>query len=150
MCFSRHSRQAASDRACPGNKENARDERTYKVEEERKKSMVNRWVTVILQKEMARLFANKGCQYTLILPQSYNKKMGKLVKAKRPLKAWGASDNLDVKGMLRTTVSTTKAATCRSLVNMVAVHWPKLLLADNDAKERAIIIFSPEGRAPIK
>ena len=98
--------------------------------------MVNRWVTVILQREMERLFANTGCQYTLILPQSYNKKMGKLVKAKRPLRACAASDNLDVKGMLRTTVSTTKAAKCRTLVNVVAEHWPKLLLADKDAKNR--------------
>ena len=52
----------ASDWVWPGVKENARDDRAYKVEEERKRSKGNRWVTVRLQGEKARLFADTGCQ----------------------------------------------------------------------------------------
>ena len=58
------------------------------MEEERKRSKGNCWVTLRQQKEKARQFAYTGCWYTLISPRMYNKKMGKLVPAKRNFRAW--------------------------------------------------------------
>ena len=43
--------QVASDRVWPGVRENAVDDRAYKVEEERKRSKGNQWVTLRLQEE---------------------------------------------------------------------------------------------------
>ena len=81
------------------------------MEQERKKSKSHRWVTVRLQGAKARPFADTGCRNTLISLERYHKKMGKLVPAKRTLRSLGASDNLDTKGMIRTTVATNKGTT---------------------------------------
>ena len=104
--------RVASNRVWLNVMENARDNRVYKVEEERKRSKGNRWVTVRLQEEKEILFADTGCQYTLISPEIYNEKIGKLVQAKRTLRAWGGPDNIDVKGMFRTMLTTNQGATC--------------------------------------
>ena len=62
----------------------------------------------------------------------YKKEMGKLIPAKRPLRAWGARYNLNIKGMFDTKVTTKKGATCRSWVFVVAGHRPEPLLKDKD------------------
>ena len=116
--------RVASNRMWPGVKENTRDDWAYKVDEERKRSKGNRWVTVRLQGEKARLFADTGCIHTLISQELYSKKMGKLGQAKRTLRAWGAPEKLGVKGMFRTTVTPNKGATCNSWVYVAARHWP--------------------------
>ena len=63
--------QEASEKAWSAVKKNARDNRTYKVEEELKRSKGNRWVTVRPQGEKARLFSDTESQYTLIPLEMY-------------------------------------------------------------------------------
>ena len=75
---------------------------------------------------------------------------GKMIQAKRTLRAWEAQDNLNVKGMFRSTVTTNKGATCKSWVYVAAGHRPKLLLGDEDMGKRGIVRFSLEGKEPTK
>ena len=75
MADGRQLGQAASDKAWPVVKKNARDDRTYKVEEELKTSKGNRWVTVRPQGEKARLFADTESRYTLIPLEMYKQSL---------------------------------------------------------------------------
>ena len=43
----------------------------------------------------------------------YNKEMGKVYPADISLRAWGSKSNLDVKGMVNTTIITEKGASAR-------------------------------------
>ena len=143
---------AEKQRQWPGVQENPNISRLFKVEEEEqgKSTRRSRWVTVRLQGVRRRLFVDTGCRYTLIPPELYRREMGELVPAKRTLRAWGARDELDVKGMFRTTITTSKGATSRSWVYVVAGHRPEPLLGDKDAERLGIIAFRPEGREPTK
>ena len=78
----------------------------------------------------------------------YHPKLGKMVAANCVLRAWGSIKTLDVKGMCRTTISTTKAATKRSWIYIVGGHKPEPLLGDKDAAALGIMTFNPEGRDP--
>ena len=138
---------AEQQRTWPGVQENPNISRLYKVEEGKKPAR-SRWVTVRLQGVRRRLFVDTGCRYTLLPPELYEEEMGELVPAKRALRAWGADSSLDVKGMFRTTVATSRGATCRSWVYVVAGHRPEPLLGDKDAERLGIISFRPEGREP--
>ena len=80
----------------------------------------------------------------------YKKEMGELISAKRTLRAMGAMANLDVNGMFCTTVTTSKGATSRSWVYVLAGNKLETLLGDKDADKLGIIYFTPEGREPIK
>ena len=62
------------------------------------------------------MFADTGCKYTLIPPKLYKIEMGELILAKRTLRARGATENLNAKGIIRTTVTTSRGATSRSWV----------------------------------
>ena len=121
----------------PGVKESVTDNRLYKVEEELKAA-----------REKARLFTDTGCRYTLITPEMFIEKMGKVVPARRTLIYWGASGHLDIKGMFRPMVATKKGATSKSQVYAVAGHRPKPLLEDRHTGKLGIIMFLPEGREP--
>ena len=101
-----------------------------------------------LQEEKARLFTDTGCRYTVITPEMFIEKMGKLVPAKRILIYWGASGHLDIKGMFRTMVATNNGATSKSKVYAVAGHRPKPRLEDRYTGKLGIIMFLPEGREP--
>ena len=70
--------------------------------------------------------------------------------AKRVLRAWGAKESLDVKGMFRTTITTAKGAMSRSWVYVMGGHRPELLLGDRDAAKLGIVVFNPEGRSPTR
>ena len=75
---------------------------------------------------------------------------GKVIQAKRTLRACEAPDNLNIKGMFRSTITTNKGATCKGWVYVVAGHRPEPLLGDKDAGKLGIIRSSPEGREPTK
>ena len=58
----------------------------------------------------------------------------------------GTNDYLDMKGMLKTTLTTASGATKSTWVYMVAVARPEPLLGDHDEEDLGIISFHPEGR----
>ena len=76
--------------------------------------------------------------------------MGELIPAKRTLRAWGATENLDIEQMFHITVTTSKGATSRSWIYVVAGCRPDLLLGNKDTNKLGIINFTPEGREPTK
>ena len=57
------------------------------------------------------LFADIDCKFTLITPQQYRRSMGKVVASDTHIRGWGSNTYLDVKGMLRTTLSMARGAT---------------------------------------
>ena len=59
----------------------------------------------------ATLYADTVSKYTIISPAMYQRQMGEVVPARCALRAWGASGNLDVKGMVKTELTTAKGAT---------------------------------------
>ena len=78
----------------------------------------------------------------------YSEEMGKVVPAKYRLRAWGSNKKLDMKGMVRATISTKRGAATRSWIYVVGGHNPEPLLGDKDAAALGIITFNPEGRDP--
>ena len=74
--------------------------------------------------------------------------MGEVVPARCALRAWGASSNLDVKGMVKTELATARGAKRVTWVYVVAGHRPEPLLGDKDGERLGIISFNPNGRAP--
>ena len=69
----------------------------------------------------------------------YSEEMGKVVPAKYRLRAWGSNKKLDVKGMVRATISTKRGAATRSWIYVVGGHNPEPLLGDKDAAALGII-----------
>ena len=78
----------------------------------------------------------------------YSEEMGKVVPAKYRLRAWGSNKRLDVKGMVRATISTKRGAATRNWIYVVGGHNPEPLLGDKDAAALGIITFNPAGRDP--
>ena len=97
--------------------------------------------------EEMKLYCDTGSNITIITPEMYKESMGKVVAARRYLRAWGSTDFLDTKGMFKTTLTTASGATKRTWVYVVAGARPELLLGDHEAEELGIVSFNPEGRA---
>ena len=94
------------------------------------------------------LYCDTGSRYTIIPPDMYSRKMGKLVPADCHLRAWGATAYLDTKGMVHTTLRTPRGAHTQTKVYIVAGTRPEPLLGAKDAEDLGIIQFNPQGRPP--
>ena len=70
-----------------------------------------KWVRVKIGNIPQRLYTDTGSEYTIIPPNLYNPDMGEVVAADTYLRAWGSNTNLDVKGMIYTTMQNQKGAT---------------------------------------
>jgi hypothetical protein len=136
----------------PGTAKSAKPKLLSRVQagEKKKKSRSDRWVTVYLGGQRLKLFADTGSKLTIISPNMYQPKMGKVVAANCILRSWGSSSTLDVKGMVRTEIRTEKGARRISWVYIVGGHKPEPLLGDRDAEALGIVTFNPEGREPEK
>ena len=108
---------------------------------------VSRWVTIKMGskgKEM-RLFCDTGSNLTIIPPEVYQPNMGKVVKARSHLRAWGSDGYLDTLGMLKTTLEAVIGARKETWMYMVTGVNPEPLLGDHDVEDLGIISFHPEG-----
>ena len=94
------------------------------------------------------MFTDTGSEFTIIPPSMYNKDMGKVYPADTNLRAWGSKSNLDVKGMVNTTITTEKGASTRSKVFIVNGYHPEPLLGANDAQCFGFITFNNDGKDP--
>lgn len=94
------------------------------------------------------LFTDTGSDFTIIPPKSYKKQMGKVEAADTHLRAWGSKSNLDVKGMIKSTLATEKGATTNTKIFIVDGFHPEPLLGDQDAESLGYITFNKEGREP--
>ena len=68
----------------------------------RQNASVDYHVPIKIGEMSVRMFIDSGCDYTIISPAVYHESMGKIVEADTKLRAWGASDILDIKGMINT------------------------------------------------
>ena len=108
----------------------------------------NKHVNVKIGKTKAVLFTDTGSEFTIIPPNMYDKEMGEIQPADTNLRAWGSKSNLDVKGMVNTTITTEKGARTRSKVFIVNGYHPEPLLGANDAQSLGFITFNYDGKDP--
>ena len=108
----------------------------------------NRWVVMTMGDRKINLFSDTGSRYTIIPPEFYHHRMGKLRKPTTTLRAWGSKVSLDVRGMFNTTLVTEKGASKYTVVYIVAGYKPEALLGDADAEDLGIISFNGQGRDP--
>ena len=94
------------------------------------------------------MYADTGSGYSIIPPTAYESSMGEVIPADTHLRAWGSETNLDVKGMVKTTITTAKGAQITTHVYIVDGFHPEPLLGDADAERLGFISFNPEGREP--
>ena len=109
----------------------------------------NKWVDAKIGDKWQRLFADTGSEFTIISPKDYNVSMGSLQPPDVKLRAWGATDNLPVVGMLNTTIENINGARVESKVYVVDGHQPEPLLGDGDAEQLGFITFNPSGKKPL-
>lgn len=95
-----------------------------------------------------KLFTDTGSEFTIIPPSLYEKSMGRIVPAETNLRAWGARNNLDVKGMFHTTITNEKGASNTSKVYIVNGYHPEPLLGAPDAENLGFITFNVDGKEP--
>ena len=95
-----------------------------------------------------QLYCDTGSCYTIIPPQLYSKKMGTVQASDCHLRAWGASTQLDTKGIVKTTLRTAQGARTETTdtVYVVAGTRPEPLMGATDAEHLGIITFKPQGR----
>ena len=74
--------------------------------------------------------------------------MGELVKHDINLRAWGASELLDVKGMISTNLETAQGAVVETKAYVVDDFYPEPLLGAGDAEALGFISIDKLGRAP--
>ena len=84
-----------------------------------------RWVKVNMGGEELNLYHNTGNSITIITPAMYRQNMGKVVAAKRYLRARGSLGYLDTKGMVKTTLTTASGASTWTWVCVVASGRPQ-------------------------
>lgn len=96
-----------------------------------------------------KLFTDTGSPYTIIPPELYRPDMGEILWTKTQLRAWGSKGKLDVRGKVRTSLTTQSGAEIRTNIYIVAGHKAEGLLGSEDAESLGIITFNPLGRKPI-
>jgi hypothetical protein len=107
-----------------------------------------RRVKVNMGGEELNLYRNTGTNITIITPAMYRQNMGKVVAAKRYLRARGSSGYLDTKGMVKTTLTAASGGSKRTWVYVVAGARPEAILGDHDAEDLCIVSSNLEGRPP--
>ena len=110
------------------------------------KQPTSKRVKVYMGGVSVELYCDTGSRMTIIPPNLYEDKMGKVVPADCNLRAWGSASYLDTKGMFRTTLVTERGAKTDSWIYIVAGTRPEPLLGDQDAEHLGIIQFNPKGR----
>ena len=93
------------------------------------------------------LFTDTGSEYTIIPPSLCKPQMGAVEAADTYLRAWGNKSNLEVKGMVRTKLTTEKGATSYTKLYIVDGYHPKPLMGDTDAQQLGFITFN-RGQGP--
>ena len=109
---------------------------------------MNQNLSVTIGGSPVTLFTDTGSKYTIIPPSAYTTEMGTVIAADTHLRAWGTKSNLDVKGMVNSTIKTEKGAETSSKIYIVDGFHPEPLLGDTDAENLGFIIFNKEGRDP--
>ena len=94
------------------------------------------------------MFSDTGSRHTIIPPEFYHHKMGKLLKPNTTLRAWGSKFSLDLREMFYTMLVTEKGARKYTVVYIVAGYKLEALLGDADAEDLGIISFNRQGRDP--
>ena len=84
--------------------------------------MQNHWVDVKIGGKTLNLFADTGSEFTIITPDQYNQSMGPMNPPDIRLRTWGATDILDVKGVLETTIQNGRGACINSKIYIVEGH----------------------------
>ena len=108
----------------------------------------SKWVKVEIGKIPQILYTDTGSDFTIISPKDYKDGMGKVIAADTHLRAWGSTTNLDVKGMINTTISNQLGTHTATKVYIVGGFNPAPLLGDKDAEELGFIVFNKMGRPP--
>ena len=91
------------------------------------------WVPIKAGEATTSMFIDSGCDYTIIPPEFYHESMGRIEDSDINLRAWGAEELLKVKGMVNTTLETTKGAKKTTKVYIVDGIHPEPLLGAFDA-----------------
>ena len=117
----------------------------HRVSNSRNKTKI---VNVKIGESKVKLFTDTGSEFTIIPPSLYENSMGRILPAETNLRAWGARDNLDVKGMIHTTITNEKGASSTSKVYIVNGNHPEPLLGAPDAKNLGFITFNSGGKDP--
>ena len=107
-----------------------------------------KWVEIAINGVNRNLFTDTGSEHTIIPPEIYDTSMGPLKKPDINLRAWGCTENLEIKGMIEVELENAKGAKTSSKVYVVEGHEAEPLLGDKDAEELGFIIFNREGREP--
>ena len=108
----------------------------------------HKWVEIAINGVSRNLFTDTGSDYTIIPPEIYDPKMGKIHMPDICLRAWGATDNLKIVGMIQPLLVTKRGAKTRSKIYIVEGYEAEPLLGDLDAEELGFITFNKEGREP--
>ena len=106
------------------------------------------WVTINVGGNNMDMYIDSGCDFTIIPPSHYTPTMGVITENDTNLRAWGAEDLLDVKGMIHTTLATQQGAKRETVVYIVDGFYPEPLLGAKDAEELGFIAINKEGRKP--
>ena len=106
------------------------------------------WVPIQIGNMTIRMFIDSGCEDTIITPDHYDESMGKITESDTNLRAWGATELLDVKGMIRTQLVTEQGARKSSNIYIVDGFHPEPLLGAKDAEDLGFITINKEGRSP--
>ena len=106
------------------------------------------WVPIKAGDKTSKMFIDSGCDYTIIPPKYYDKSMGNIMQPDINLRAWGAKELLNVKGMIDTELTTAKGAKKKTRVYIVDGIHPEPLLGAFDAEDLGFLTINKEGRAP--
>ena len=92
-----------------------------------------KWVEIGINGVSRNLFTDTGSEHTIIPPEIYDTSMGPLKKPDINLRAWGCTENLEIKGMLEVELENAKGGKTSSKVYVVEGHEAEPLLGDKDA-----------------
>ena len=74
--------------------------------------------------------------------------MGKIIENDTNLRAWGATELLNVKGMILTQLTNEQGAKTNTKVYIVDGFHPEQLLGSRDATELGFLNINKQGRPP--
>lgn len=74
--------------------------------------------------------------------------MGPLEEADIILRAWGSPEDLNITGMVNTTIKNAKETIVNSKVYVVEGFKPEPLLGDKDVEHLGFVTFNKDGGAP--
>ena len=97
---------ARIERNWPGVESNAQAHKyVFKIQEKTGKTRQSKRVKMKVGGKRMKLYCDTGSPLTIIPPELYSEKMGKVVAADTHLRAWGSKTRLDTKGRVKTTLN---------------------------------------------